>query len=389
MVLPRSLGVAACLCCVLQLIPCSSLAQQASSGEQDNAEQDNAGQGGTEPTRGALTEFPDLSIPSKADIPSLRKLIRVAKSARPRSPEQYKTMQTAIRDGSRKLTALLKGRETSAEYKQAELDAITASVALMTYFSDKQQAEIVEQLHAFLSSRKPLNLQDVQSGMFAAAMLELQPNKRPARETYELLDSLLEADQRQEMQSLRLNLQASVRRLNLLGNKLELTGVALDGRQVSVSEFEGKFVLVNFFATGDEPCLSEIPRIKKTLEKYRGKGLEVIGISLDNDVQKLKGYLAEAKLPWPIIHDNAASYQDRIQVQLGIFSLPTVLLLNKEGTVVSLEAHRAELDRLMQMLFEAPTPAAPLPESTGNSPNPAPAVPGSVLSGSVLPGSGT
>lgn len=55
-------------------------------------------------------------------------------------------------------------------------------------------------------------------------------------------------------------------------------------------------------------------------------------------------------------------------MKYGISQLPTVLLLNKEGTVVSLAARGAELERLMQMLFEAPTPAAPPPPSPGESP---------------------
>ena len=63
-------------------------------------------------------------------------------------------------------------------------------------------------------------------------------------------------------------------------------------------------------------------------------------------------------LPWPVVHDNASDPLERLQMTFGIAHLPTVLLLNKEGTVVSLEARGAELERLMQMLFEAPTPAA-------------------------------
>ena len=68
-------------------------------------------------------------------------------------------------------------------------------------------------------------------------------------------------------------------------------------------------------------------------------------------------------MPWQVIHDNAADPFDRLQLKFGVAALPTVLLLNKEGTVVSLEARGAELDRLMEMIFEAPTPADPPPGS--------------------------
>ena len=84
-------------------------------------------------------------------------------------------------------------------------------------------------------------------------------------------------------------------------------------------------------------------------------------ISLDDTREALDKYLATADLPWPVIHDDAEDPLKRLQLKFGVASLPTVLLLNKEGTVVSLEARGAELDRLMQMIFEAPTPAEPPP----------------------------
>jgi peroxiredoxin len=277
-------------------------------------------------------------------------------------------MQTAVRDAAKRLLELLAQEPESALYQQAEIDAISSSVALMTYFGEDAKQKTLEQVHAFLKSRETLSLQDIQTGILAGAMLELQPNKQPARDTYQLLTDLLEKDEREEMQSLRLNLQASIRRLDLLGNKFELDAVALDGRTIKIDDLAGKFVIVDFFATWCEPCLSEIPRLQKHFAKYQAKGLEVIGISLDAESEGLEKYLERAKLPWPIIHDNHAEPLKRLQMKFGVSHLPTVLLLNKEGTVVSLEARGGELDRLMQMLFEAPTPAAPPPAPAGEPP---------------------
>ena len=126
---------------------------------------------------------------------------------------------------------------------------------------------------------------------------------------------------------------------------MELDVVAMDGRKIRVDDYAGKYLIVDFFATWCEPCLADIPRLQKFREKYHDKGLEVVGISLDGDAEALQAYLDRAQLPWPIVHDNADNPLDRIQMQFGVSSLPTVLLLNKEGTVVSLEARGAELDR--------------------------------------------
>ncbi len=85
----------------------------------------------------------------------------------------------------------------------------------------------------------------------------------------------------------------------------------------------------------------------------------MIAISLDDNRDALDKYLEEAKLPWPVIHDSAPELADKLQMKFGIASLPTVLFLNKEGVVVSLEARGAELDRLMERLFEMPTRPSP------------------------------
>ncbi|MBX3423057.1 MAG: TlpA family protein disulfide reductase [Pirellulaceae bacterium] len=313
--------------------------------------------GATESSAQAQQNFPDLTIPAGADVPTLQRVVAAAKSARPTSADEYKAQQTAVRQASSAL--LRKLSKEDAAYAQAEMDTIISSVALLTFFNEDEQSDIVDQLTNFLKGRNPLSIQDIQTGMLAAGMLELQPDKQPAREVYELLDELLKEDQRDEMQSLRLNLQASVRRLNMLGEPFELNATTIQGEQITTQRFAGKFVIVDVFATWCEPCRVEAALIKKHYEKYRERGLEVVGISLDEDAEALRQYLKDNPLPWPVIHDAAEDPLERLSFKYGISALPTVLLLNKEGTVVSLEARQSELNRLMQMLFETPTPAVP------------------------------
>ena len=234
----------------------------------------------------------------------------------------------------------------------------------MTFVGEDSQQKTLEQVHEFLKGREELSIQDTQTGMLAAAMLELQPDKQPARDTYQLLCDLLENDSREEMQSLRLNLQASIRRLNLLGNKFDLQATSLDGREIRIDDYAGKFVIVDFFASWCEPCLTDMPHLKEQFAKYQDRGLAVIAISLDTDAQALDKYLQQAELPWPVIHDNAEDPLDRLQMKFGVLHLPTVLLLNKAGAVVSLEARGAELERLTARLFETPTLAEPQATAT-------------------------
>jgi len=309
-----------------------------------------------------LSPLPDLSFSANSSAESLEKVISSAKAIRPGSAEQYRAMQTAIRDASKQLITVLKDKNLP-RYKQAQLDSMSASLLLATFFGEEARAKVVEQMKQMLKDRETLSIEDVQMAIFAAANLELNPNKKDARDIYSLLDELLTEDKREEMQSMRINLQSSIRRIDLLGKKFEIEYKDVQDKVVKTEDFAGKFVIVDFFASWCQPCLSEVPRLKKYAAKYKEKGLEVLAISLDETRETLDKYLVGAELPWQVIHDNAADPLERLQLKFGVAALPTVLLLNKEGTVVSLEARGAELDRLMEMIFEAPTLADPPPGS--------------------------
>ncbi len=308
-------------------------------------------------TQSTATNFPDLTVPANADAATLRVIVDRAKAARPTNGDQYKAQQTAIKTASAKLLQLLK--KDDPVYLQAEVDSITASVALLTFFSEKDQTGLIQQLTEFLKTRKQLSIQDIQTGLMAGGMLELRPEKQPARDVYQLLDDLLKSDKREEMQSLRVNIQASIRRLEMLGRKFDFEATSIDGKALKTADFAGKYVLISFFAQWSNPSLEELVLIKSHFQKYSAKGLVVIGVSLDESREAVDKIIKENGLTWPIVHDNAANPLDRLQLKYGINSLPTVLLLNKEGTVISLEARNAEQVRLMQLLFETPTPAPP------------------------------
>lgn len=324
-----------------------------------------------------VAPFPDLTVP-EGDLKTLDAFVAKAKAITPRNPQQHQAMQTAIRDGSKKILELLKGKEDSARYLQAEFDSLSAGILLLTFAGEDSMQKTVEQVHVFLKGRNRLSLSDVQIGWFAANMLELQPNKKPAMDTYKILDELLAEDEREDMQSMRVNVAAAIRRLDLLGKKLDLVAETRDGKVITTADLKGKFVLVNFFDSSIKTCLAEIPRLKMHYQKYHTKGLEVLGISTDGSVTDLESFLGRANLEWPIVHDNKEDPLDRLAMQFGISTLPTVFLLNKEGVLVSLEARGSELDRLMQMLFETPTPAAPIANGQTDSeqePTSAPSVP--------------
>ncbi len=306
-----------------------------------------------------------VQLPSPASKANLRDFLAQQKALQPKSPQEYLAMQQAIRAASKALLPLLDRKVDSREFQQVEFDAIASTVALMATQGEDANKKTTDQIHNFLKSRKQLQLPDLTTGMQAAMLLELQPNKQPARETYELLLELTKEDERPEIIGFRYQIEGSIRRLDLLGKPFQLKAKSLAGQTIDMEDYKGKYVLVNFFIRGSRSCEAVVPELRKYSEKY-ADALAVVAIAVDQDASALADYVKSSQFPWPVIHDNAADPSKRLHHKYGVSAFPLVLLLNKLGEVVSLEAHSTELERIMQMLFEAPTPA-PVPKPRGDA----------------------
>jgi len=124
---------------------------------------------------------------------------------------------------------------------------------------------------------------------------------------------------------------------DLVGKALELAGTTVEGAKFDPSQYKGKVVLVDFWATWCDPCRAALPGLKETYEKYHAKGLEIVGVSLDSELKELSDFIDKEKIPWVNLvgEEKDGSLTFPLAEKYGIMGVPTQFLLGKDGKVVA------------------------------------------------------
>ena len=112
---------------------------------------------------------------------------------------------------------------------------------------------------------------------------------------------------------------------------LNFTMKDMNGKDVRLSDYKGKVILLDFWATWCGPCKVEIPWFVEFQQKYGAKGLQVIGVSVDDTLDKLKPYVAQFKMNYPVLQGlNHDDVQDAYGPMWGI---PVTALISREGKI--------------------------------------------------------
>ena len=130
----------------------------------------------------------------------------------------------------------------------------------------------------------------------------------------------------------------------------DFTVYDIDGNSHRLSDFQGKPVILNFWASWCGPCRQEMPEVKKIYEQYKDKGFDIVGVSLDNNKKAWVGAINKMELPWHHISD-LKGWQCEGAAVYGINAIPATILYGPDGKVVAAGLRAHELaEKLAEVL---------------------------------------
>lgn len=134
-----------------------------------------------------------------------------------------------------------------------------------------------------------------------------------------------------------------------VGGSVDFTLVSLDGERLGPSDFRGRVVLFDFWATWCSPCHVQAEILKAVYGDFEDLGVEFVAVSVGEPESTVRSFVAKRPFPYPVLVDPA----DEVASRLGIFVLPTIMILDAEGRVSYLREGVATARHVRQLLGEA------------------------------------
>jgi peroxiredoxin len=323
--------------------------------------------------KAAAAEAEDYPIPegSPAELLGFIEKLRRDAAGTP-APASRKARERTIARAAERAFAAGKDEAMRAAATKARLEALAS---LVSAGERTALAEIDRSLAEARGEERPRLVEEVASQLIegfkstlsrspqprvaeaaqqAARWIESCGNPELAAEAYRELGALLARSETPSLVLQGRKLEGDARRLELAGEPAELGGVLADGKPLDGSLYSGKPLAVAFWASWNGGSAAAL-RPLEVLRKAHGGALEVLGVSLDRNRSSLEAFLQAHEISWPTLFSEdpqASGWNHPMAVHYGIRELPAVLLVGRDGRIVSLEAGGKELEEAIGRLLE-------------------------------------
>ena len=127
------------------------------------------------------------------------------------------------------------------------------------------------------------------------------------------------------------------------------TGSDVNGKDVEFSTYveNGKYILVDFWASWCKPCIAEIPNLVKIYDKYKNQGFEIVSISVDREKNDWIKAMNDNDMPWSHLLDANGTASSIY----GINSIPHIMLIDKDGQIIGRELRGKSLENKLEEIF--------------------------------------
>ena len=306
---------------------------------------------------GSRTEQARLNA-ERCDL--LEQIIKAANSAEDRNlwVRQYaETVSAAVQsgvfpDGERRLQALLSqvGQLPEAEdlVPYIKFRQMTAAYNLSLQDKDADFEKInkqwLEDLEGFIKEHAT-SADSAEAMLQTAIVQEFSGKEKEAIEWFgRVATDFPKSDQAPKA-------AGAKRRLESVGKPMSLKSKTIEGKPFDLAASTSKVVLVHYWATWCEPCKQDLETIRTLQAKYGKDGFMPVGVNLDNSPAEATTYLrANKALPWPQVYE-PGGLEGRLATEMGILTLPTMILIGKDGKVINRNVHAGELDAELKKLL--------------------------------------